>query len=573
MAFFQENRIGAPINEAWRLSRLRRAARLGIAVAGGLCYAAALPPLNWEGAGFIALVPLLYLLEEDSPFEGALHGWAWTFSWGVFGYGFLREIEPFVPYGVAATIGLWGGVFAYAAVKLRDGALYPLEVRYAEYEKKRRFFREKLPFLRQLGYIAGIAALYTFVEWTRSRIFPWNDLSVTQYRNLALLQLCAFTGSYGVTFCVALAGGGIYAFWRFPKGIFCALAAAATVALVMAGGIFRLTGTEKEADLKPKFLLVQGDLSQRRHAGSATVEESLAVYHALTQRALTAHPDADFVVWPECAIPIPYASGYDCTQKEGLVGEYQRSMRHYRKKMLIGALDWTYDFTRSGQPGVTNSALLLEQGRVLARYDKNHRVPFGEYIPGRALLPQSVIDFIDMGRDLTPGVSHDPLTPAPGLRAGVEICFESIFAYIARDTVRRGANFLVALSNDAWYPTSSEPEQHLANARMRAIETGVPMIRCGNNGGTLVVSPRGRLESILVVPGEEKRVELRRGRGFRLTEVGVQSRPDKTVYLVCGEWFVVLLGLAILGWIVAVCFGEMRHRREFYGRSFGKKNG
>ncbi len=193
--------------------------------------------------------------------------------------------------------------------------------------------------------------------------------------------------------------------------------------------------------------------------------------------------------------------------------------------LLLGALDFAPGFDGNWRHPLTNSALLIDRsGNLIGRYDKCHRVPFGEYVPFRRYLPEKVVKMLDMGRDLTPGVSHIPLD-IPGVgKAGVMICFESVFSYIARSCALDRADFLLVVSNDAWYPTSSEPEQHLANAVLRAIESGLPMVRCGNNGGSLVVTPRGEITQVLEVPGEESRPELRRGRGFRQVEIVVAER-------------------------------------------------
>ena len=108
---------------------------------------------------------------------------------------------------------------------------------------------------------------------------------------------------------------------------------------------------------------------------------------------------------------------------------------------------------------------------------------------------------------------------------------------------------LVVLSNDAWYPRSSEPEQHLANALLRAIETGLPMLRCGNNGGSGVVTPEGRLINFLDVPEAPGRIEIKRGRAVGIVQVPYQKSPELTFYVKHGEWFILLLTgiFAILG--------------------------
>ncbi|MBQ6352294.1 MAG: apolipoprotein N-acyltransferase, partial [Lentisphaeria bacterium] len=307
------------------------------------------------------------------------------------------------------------------------------------------------------------------------------------------------------------------------------------------------------------ILAVQGDLSQRRHATVSQVEESLTVYEELSHRAWAKHPEADIMVWPESAIPILFISNiprFSLKMPRGatLNARYQNIVRdlcvRHRRKLLFGALDLEFDPRKRPRkdappPGVTNSALLFdEEGNFEARYDKFHRVPFGEYIPFRQYLPDAWARMVDMGRDLVPGVPPNPLADIDMrtkqgdrcmIRPGVVICYEGVFSYVTRLLCRRGANVLIALSNDAWYPTSSEPEQHLANATLRAVECGIPMVRVGNNSGTGIVMPSGRFEQALEVPGAETRPEIRRGRGFRVLEVPVTEYPNSTVFMCIGD--------------------------------------
>ncbi len=563
--------MGALPNEAWRISWKRKFCRLLLAVAGGLLYAASLPPLGWRFCAWGAVAPLAYLLYEDKPWRGAWHGFVFALAWTLPGYWFLREIEAPVPFAIAVAVSCWYGVFGWCFSALRDAALYPAKLRHATYEEKRLYRLKELPFWRQLWYVVGFAALYTVLEWTRSRLFPWNDLAATQYRNLALIQLAAVTGSYGVTFCIAAVGAALFGGIAFPRGWKIAVAVIAAVGLITIGGAVRISTAKPESGTPLKLLLIQGDLSQRRNPKPGSTEEALVVYHTLTRQALQKHPDAELILWPECAIPIVYDSTQDRTQElDTLNGVYQLSMRQYSTPMLIGALDVRKDLSQLDDVSVTNSALLLKRGNVLARYDKCHRVPFGEYVPFRAILPQNVIDAIDMGRDLLPGTSHDPIVLTDALRPGMMICFESVFGYIARKTVQRGANFLVVLSNDAWYPTSSEPEQHLANATLRAVESGVPMVRCGNNGGSLVVTKYGKIENVLTVPGNG-RPELRRGRGFALVELNVADRPAKTFYLRFGEWLIALFACGIVLWIFAAVAPQRAWKKQLHDKIYGRK--
>jgi len=182
-----------------------------------------------------------------------------------------------------------------------------------------------------------------------------------------------------------------------------------------------------------------------------------------------------------------------------------------------------------------------------------------------------LIKMIDMGRDLVPGqlltyIAELKLPAGEGrevsLRPGVVICYEGVFGYVTRGMLNHGANVLVALSNDAWYPRSSEPEQHLANATLRAVECGVPMVRVGNNSGTGIVMPDGSFRQALEIPGPEARHEIRRGRGYRLLRVPVSEFPPPTVYLQVGELFPILL-LAFV--VLMLIYANWQRHYVLYG--------
>jgi len=199
-------------------------------------------------------------------------------------------------------------------------------------------------------------------------------------------------------------------------------------------------------------------------------------------------------------------------------------------------------------PRMANSAIHFDgSGAMLQKYDKVQRVPFGEFIPFRPYLPEALIRCIDMNRDLAPGSDFTPFVLAPQVRAGAAICYEGIFAFLAREFALRKANLLIVLSNDAWYPKSSEPEQHLANSVFNTVQTRLPMVRCGNNGGSLVLSPYGEIVSVLKIAGHNlRRPELDRGRGNAILTVSVPNHPEPTFFVRHGQWFMLVL-LAYLG--------------------------
>ncbi len=535
-------------------------------LAGGACFAAALPPLNGSFLALITLIPVILIASRSGWRFAALCGYAWGIGWSFFAFRFLREIDPAIPFLMPWVISIWPACWAALLPFLRRNTVFPLGVELGGYEERQRYERTAAAFWRLLLFAFGSAALFTLVEWTRSRLFPWNDLSITMWRNIPLIQLTAVTGNYGVMFLLALfnatLAGAIRSRFSLP-GIKLLLLGAAIFALAHVGGLLLYYQHAQSGNPNWFPTLLQGDISQRRNATQAEANEALDIYASLARKALLTDRKPDIVIWPESAVPVPFRLNHPISAKfRGIVNSLSAA---YRTPMLIGAIDYADPLPRDGSPArVTNSALHFNStGRMTHKYDKIHRVPFGEYIPFRRFLPSFVIKQIDMNRDLEAGTNFDPVPFREDIRAGVAICYEGIFSYLTRSFALRGANVLVVISNDAWYPTSSEPEQHLANAVMRAVETGLTMVRCGNNGGSLIVLPTGEITQILEVPGPEKRLELRRGRGVHPIAVYVPERPAQTFFVRYGEWFLLLLGIGCTGWFLFAVRNFAR-RKQYY---------
>ena len=509
---------------------------------GGALFAAALPPLNLWPLAFAAPAPLVWCAARLAWKRAALCGWVWGLGWALFAFQFLREIELPVPYLLAPVLALWPAVAGTLIAWIGQNLLYPAAVRCEEYETRKDYLTKRLPWYRTLFFILAAAAIYTIVEWTRSRLFTWNDLSVTQWRNLPFIQIASITGSYGVLFLTALGGAALGAV-TLRKGGYCALGVLLLLMCNWGWGMYRLKYEKFQGDRVWTTALIQGDLSQRRHAGEEQFRVALQTYISLSYQAAKLAPD--LIIWPESAVPMPLRSAHPWGREYAQT--FRRMMLECRIPMLIGALDFAYPKPGETEWGATNSALYFDKTGVLRyKYDKIHRVPYGEYIPFRKYLPEFLIRMIDMGRDLTSGINRTPLELPQGLKVSTAICYEGVFGYLTRDFARRGAKVLLVLSNDAWYPRSSEPEQHLANALMRSVETGLPMLRCGNNGGSGIVNPDGTLANFLDIPGEPGRVEIKRGRAFGKVEVRYKNTPRMTFYVKYGEWFILVLAAGSL---------------------------
>jgi apolipoprotein N-acyltransferase len=219
--------------------------------------------------------------------------------------------------------------------------------------------------------------------------------------------------------------------------------------------------------------------------------------------------------------------------------------------MILGADDAVPRPDDPEQPDYFNSGFLLDpQGRLAARYDKRQLVMFGEYVPLARWLP-----FL---KYLTPieGGFRAGTRPAPfeltSLRArtSVLICFEDAFARLAREAVEPDTDFLVNLTNDGWFGRSAAQWQHAANAVFRAVENGLPLVRCTNNGLTCWIDPQGRIHGLRFRDAAEVY-----GAGFKIIQLPLPpagQRRTPTAYHRHGDrlgWSCVGLVAVTLAWL------------------------
>lgn len=515
-------------NEVVAVSRIVKFSAPFAALLGGIGYAMALPPLNWSILVFVVLLPLFWSSYVFRWRWSFLCGWMWGLGWAFFSCRFLREIHPAVPWMLAPVLAVWPGVYG-AVLSLLGRKIFGNK----DFSTPWRLNWDPV---KALLYLFSAAALFTVLEWTRCHLFVWNDFSVTLWKIPFLMQIARITGRYGASLVITFLNAVIFALFFTRKPYLSAGVLAVYPLLAALYGVYRINSTDEfKEPVVWRCALIQGNLPQQRIADARTVIDSIETYCNLT-REIPAE-QADTVIWPECAIPIALRMNHP------LGGFFRYQIAALDRQILLGSLDYTKD------GGMTNSALLIEPGcRIAGKYDKFHRVPFGEYVPFRSLLPESWIAAFDMGRDLTDGKKLEPLRVNDQVSAGTAVCYEGIFSYVSAGFVRNGANVLTAVSNDVWYPESSEPEQHLANAVMRCVETGLPMIRCGNNGGSGVVTSRGIFTDYIGSAAE--RPELLREKAAGVVEVTFERHPEITP-AVRFENAIVYLLLLLLG---AVCF-------------------
>ncbi|MDX1485381.1 MAG: apolipoprotein N-acyltransferase [Alphaproteobacteria bacterium] len=460
---------------ARRLGALTGWRRLAVAAALGALSVLALPPLFVTPVLLVSFTGLVWLIDGASVSPG---GWrrvlaiGWWFGFGHFVGGLYWITNALL---VDAAAHGWLAPFAVSGLSLYF-AVYPALACWAASR-----------FPAGASRVLALAVAWAVSEWLRGFVltgFPWNLMATTLAFDTAALQGAAVVGAYGLSMVVVAiaAAPSTLAVGERRGGAMPSVAALATALVLFGAGYARVAwapapeGAATELSLR----IVQGNIDQR-----LKWRRDLARGHYLTYLRLSqtpaGGPDADVVIWPETAIPFTFS---------GTQAQLQALARAVPPDgvLITGAV-------RSTPPGVKPrkfwNAVLAVTGRgVEATYDKHHLVPFGEYVPLRTILP---LTKITQGRvDFSAGPGPRSLQ-IPGVPAvSPLVCYEAIFPGAVVAPGAR-AQWLLNLTNDAWFGASAGPHQHLAAARLRAVEEGLPLVRAANTGISAVIDPWGRV--------------------------------------------------------------------------------
>ena len=501
--------------------------RPGLAAASGLALAAAFPKIDLNLFAWVAFVPLFYVIEGQT----LLH---------VFSYAWLQGFVCFVGsiYWVVIALHDFAGVPTLPAVApmLLLAAIMGLSTGVAIWSGE--FTARRHGVTRLLTMPIAWAAL----EWVRSYFpigFPWNLLGYTAYRNIELIQFAEFSGIYGVSALIMFFNVVAYAivfqvYSRREQTVgLGSLTAAMALALVF--GSWRVHQLSTAPPLGSlRVAMVQGNIPQSLKWDPKFLETSFEIYRAQSEAA--AQRGADLVVWPEAAATFffqpddryPPRFADDATYRQRLLNLAART----GEPILFGAPALGVEDDRIG---FYNRAYLVSgKGQVVAWYDKIQLVPFGEYVPFRKLLGGLVNRVVAGFGDMFAG-RKQTLFIVGGAKLAVLICYESVFPNLTRTAVKRGADVLVNITNDAWYGTSSAPYQLLAMAAMRSAETKVPMVRVANTGISAVIQSDGTITARTPL--------FKRG-----TETEhVYWRPTNTLYVQIGDVFAITCFALTLG--------------------------
>ncbi len=470
---------------------------------------------------FLALIPYFFSLENKSRGRAVAQSyWTGILFFGIAGY-WLNYVN----------------VLGFILLMLYLSAYFAAFGFFAS-----RFFHPQ-PSVMASGRIRTalyLAAFWVLLEWVRGWMFsglPWGFLGHSQWKNLAFIQIADLTGAWGVSFLLVLINFLLYQFLRFKKSaIRCVWAVAVVLIVVYGYGFVRLSQWQPKAS-KPsvRVSLVQGNIPQDQKWNARVRGIIFEKYKRLT--LMCANEASDLIVWPETSFP-----GF--FEDEPVMAAHLRStIRQARIPTLVGAPTLG---DMEGGLRFYNSVLLFSQnGEEGQRYSKTHLVPFGEFMPFEPILG-FVRHFVEIGR-FSPGPEKTvfilkPRVPQNYLTArfAVMICYEDMFPGLAREFVRKGADFLVNATNDAWFGNTAAPYQHAQSSVFRALENRVPVVRAANTGFSCFISASGEVVGSVRENGKEILVTGHKTEGIFL-------RKGFSLYNRLGDWF--LLVCAALLWM------------------------
>ncbi len=523
------------------LRRSRALKDISLSVVSAILLALSFPKFNLEFLSWFGLIPLFFALENHSGGRAFLLSFICGFFFWLITICWLVHVTVPGTLVLILYLALYFGFF---------GLLFVI---FNPFRPPRGSSREKS--VTWPGAIFLMPAFWVLLEYARSNFltgFPWALLGYSQYLNLPLIQIADIFGALGISFLLVMVNVGFYSAIKEKSGpakkMKYLIALATILVLVFGYGLLRLgqaRGLKSESGRVVNISVIQGNIAQELKWYPQAREEIMKKYLTLSRLAVRENPD--LIVWPEAAVPVILEE----------VPEYYAMVRNLAEQVKTPLL---FGAVRSSNELYYNSALMVSsEGKTIGRYDKLHLVPFGEYIPLRNILPflETIVPIGDVnpGQEYTlfsvelPGVGHRLRS-----KFGVLICFEDVFPGLSRQFVKRGAQFLVNITNDAWYKQSFASYQHFQASVFRAVENRVSLVRSANTGVSGFISPEGKIIA-LVKDASERELFVD---GYKTCPIPAK-KGAQTVYTRFGDWLIIFL-----------CSLIVLIRMIFVGKAMGK---
>ncbi|QDX26694.1 apolipoprotein N-acyltransferase [Sphingomonas suaedae] len=510
-----------------------------IALLTGAVSATAFAPLDWWAAGLICLAILLRLTHEAPTLKAALlRGWLFGLAhftvgnnWIQHAFVYQDKMPAELGYVAVVLLSLYLAVYPAIAMGLawRFGQGRRLDV----------------------PFVLVAAAAWIVTEYLRGVLFtgyPWNPLGVAWLPVPGVAGGGAWVGTYALSGVTILVAGALLLLsqrrWRYPAVVGAALAIAIGLHAINSIEI-RQTPSANSAPVRPLVRVLQPNVGQETVLDGSYAQKALSELIRLSndrETILPGGPVPRLIVWPEGTVDYWIEEGYPAAW-------YAKNDPRTVRTMIANTLG-PKDIALIGGNALlfkgdekldaaTNSVFVIDAaGEILGRYDKAHLVPYGEYLPMRSILqPLGLSRLVSGEIDFEPGPGPQTMV-VPGFgEVGMQICYEIIFSGQTVDPGNRPA-ILFNPSNDAWFGAWGPP-QHLAQARMRAIEEGLPILRSTPTGISAIIDARGRIVAAARM-GEAKAIEA-----------PMPEALPPTLFARTGNWAALLVATLLLALAIA----------------------
>ena len=475
-------RIAQPIILAWGFRRGL------IAFLAGAASTLALAPINMWPAMFVTFPVVVWLLDGASSKRWGGIAAAAAAGWW-FGFGYFLAGLYWIGLAFLVDAKTFGWLMPFAVVALPAGLAFFTAFGFAI---------ARLLWTRGAARIFTLAAALTLAEWLRGHLltgFPWNTFGYALTTPLALAQSVALFGIWGLTFIAvaAFASPAVLADertdtprpWLFPA------AAAATLAALAVYGAARLASTPTAYVDGVRLRIMQPNLPQDEKFNYANKQQVMQRYIALSDQATSPNSSgvggATHLIWPESAFP------FFLTREPDALAEIAKLLPA-GTVLITGAARPAEPAPSPREVRAFNSIYVIDhEGSILSVYDKVHLVPFGEYLPFQSFLERlGLMQLTKVQGGFVPGDRRRVQSVPRAPKFLPLICYEVVFPHdVVTSDERPG--WMLNVTNDGWFGMSAGPYQHFQQARVRAIEEGLSLVRAANTGISAVLDPLGRI--------------------------------------------------------------------------------
>jgi apolipoprotein N-acyltransferase len=503
-------------------------------ISGGLL-ALSFPDFNKWYLAWVGLVPLLYALKRCNNLKGAF---AIAFIAGfIFNIGIFYWAHEISGYDLNVIGFLF--IFLFALYLALFGLILVLASKH-------------LP----LSFVITAPFVWVTMEYIRSNFFflafPWGLLGTSQYQNLPFIQIASITSIYGVSFILALINATVCEFIfvnfnaskrsmplqkKLNKNLVLILPMVLILGTVYAFGYWRIAKPclGKETMVASLQTFISAEEEQTKFAQQIVREHHIK----LSEAAVRSHPD--LIIWPESSVTTYLRKSL------GILMDIHKLEKDIRTYLLIGGSERPkFKNSKTKQGEIYNSAFFISPKRgIIGRYDKIRLFIFGEYLPlrGTFLWPSWLVS--NTGSDRTPGKNHKVFSLPQG-KFGVVICWENIFPDLFRKFVKKGAQFMVNISNENMI-SGAGSYQLIAMGVFRAVENQIFLVRSTNAGISCFIDPKGRIIGRVKGGGVGNPVE-----GFSTQKITLSDQM--TFYTKYGDLFAYLNIIATVFFLAVVLF-------------------